>query len=211
MGERIQTRRGRLPASERAERERAILDAALAELVERGPAGLSMSGVASRSGSSKETLYSWFNNRDGLLEALIRRNADQTVDGVRAALDDDSADPRLLLTGFAAKLITLLVGPASIALNRAAMISPELAAQLLESGRHRVGPLVEDYLRALDAAGRLSVPDPATAFELLYGLAVRDLQIRVLLGEPAPDKSALTRRAGEAVDQFLVLCGSAHL
>ena len=204
------TRRGRLPAAERGSREEDILDAALAELVDAGPAGLSMSKVAERAGASKETLYSWFASREGLLEALIRRNADATADRVRAALEDTTADPRGVLVDFVDKLLTLLVSPSSIALNRAAMASDTVAKQLLRSGRHRVGPLVEAYLTSLHTAGVLDVSDPAAAFELLYGLAIRDLQIRVLLGEPAPSKPALTRRANEAVGQFFQLRGSQH-
>lgn len=163
-----------------------------------------MLGVAKRAGASKETLYSWFGDRDGLLTALIERNAEQTVSRVRAALDSPD-DERSVLEAFATGLLRLLVGPSSVALNRAAMTSPDLAALVLRSGRHRVGPLVESYLASLDDDGHLTVPDPASAFELLYGLVIRDTQIRVLLGEPAPTAKAITRRAEEAVDQFLRL------
>lgn len=197
-------RPGRLPDADRDAREQAILDAALAELVDRGPAKLSMLGVAKRAGASKETLYSWFGDRDGLLTALIERNAEQTVSRVRAALDSPD-DERSVLEAFATGLLRLLVGPSSVALNRAAMTSPDLAALVLRSGRHRVGPLVESYLESLDDDDRLAVPDAASAFELLYGLVIRDTQIRVLLGEPAPTAKAITRRAEEAIDQFLRL------
>jgi AefR-like transcriptional repressor, C-terminal domain len=57
---------------------------------------------------------------------------------------------------------------------------------LLAQGRHRTGPIVEAYLARLAEAGVLGIDDPAEAFQLLYGLVVRDLQIRVLLGEPPP-------------------------
>ena len=198
-------RRGRLPAAERAARERAILDIALAELIERGADGLSMLGVARRAGASKETLYAWFGDRDGLLAALIERNADQAISGVRDALDRPDNDARTTLVGFAIGLLRLLTGPASLALNRAAMSSPALAERLLRSGRHRVGPHVETYLAVLDDANTIAAPDPAASFELLYGLVVRDLQIRVLLGEPPPRPKELAARAAVAVDQFLRL------
>ena len=194
-----------MPAAERAARERAILDVALEELIEHGADGLSMLGVARRAGASKETLYAWFGDRDGLLTALIERNADEAVVGVRGALDRPDDDARTVLVGFAIGLLRLLTGPASLALNRAAMSAPALAERLLRSGRHRVGPLVETYLAALDDADTLTAPDPAASFELLYGLVVRDLQIRVLLGEPVPPPRELAARAAMAVDQFLRL------
>lgn len=198
--------RGRLPAAARAARESAILDVALDELVSAGPAGLSMTNVATQAGASKETLYAWFGNRDGLIEALIRRNADVTVARVSAALSDAESAPAAVLTDFAANLLGLLVSPASIALNRAGMTSPPLAQRLLEHGRFSVGPVVEAYLAGLNARDQLAVTDPSDAFELFYGLVVRDTQIRVLLGEPAPSATAIAERAAHAVEQFIHLC-----
>lgn len=201
------SRRGRLPAEERAAREDAILDAALAELVERGPDQMSMLGVARRAGASKETLYAWFGDRHGLVTALIRRNADDAAAGVETALTGD-ADPHVTLVGFATGLLRLLTSPSSVVLNRAAMASPELAAVLLQSGRHRVGPLVERYLAELHADGAIDAQSPSESFELLYGLVVRDTQIRVLLGEESPPD--LEGRATAAVDAFFQLSQNAR-
>jgi AcrR family transcriptional regulator len=191
-------RRGRPRAGEQAERRQSALEAALAELVERGSAGTTMQVVAARAGSSKESLYAWFGSREGLLAALIERQSEQLNAAVARALAAP-ADPRTTLLGIATGLLGLLVGDASVALNRAAMTSPDLAAVLLRSGRHTTGPLVEDYL------ARLGVAEPAEAFELLFGLVVRDRQIRVLLGEPAPDPARLHAEAVRAVERFLQL------
>ncbi len=85
------------------------------------------------------------------------------------------------------------------------MVTPALAAMVLESGRHRVGPLVERYLTGLHAAGIIEVPSATAAYQTLYGLVVGDTQIRVLLGEAPP--SAEEQRSGVelAVGQFLAL------
>lgn len=203
-------RPGRLPASNRGSRREQVLDAALAVLVEGGYSGMTMLSVASRAGASKETLYAWFDSREGLLTALVERNADGTVSHVRSALDAGH-DPRETLTGFAIGLLRLLTSPASVALNRAAMGSPSLAQLLLTSGRHRVGPLVEDYLARLHADRRLFVPQPAAGFRLLYGLVVQDTQIRVLLGERPPSRAALDEQGSAAVEAFLQLARSAPL
>lgn len=200
------SRRGRPRAGERAERERRIVEAALAELVEHGYENVTMLRVASRAGASKETLYNWFGNREGLFAAVIRANADASVERVRQALDSD-ADPESVLVGYAIGLLTLLTGEGSIALNRASMSSSSLAALLLTHGRHRIGPLVEVYLARLADEGRLDIEDVADAFELLYGLIVRDTQIRVLLGETGPTPAAIRDRARSAVRQFLALAG----
>ncbi len=199
------SRRGRPRADEIEQRRQRVKDVAYAELVEHGYQNMTMSGIAKSAGASKETLYSWFGNREGLFTALIIENADASAERVQAALDGN-ADPYDTLVGYAAGLLNLLTDERSIALNRAAMSSPELAATLLQSGRHRVGPVVESYLADLSDAGYITVEDPADGFTLLYGLVVRDAQIRVLLGEDPPGPDQITTRAREAVDQFLRLC-----
>ena len=197
-------RRGRPRAGEREARKAAVLDATLAELVEKGYDAVTMLGVASRAGTSKESLYTWFGNRDGLFAALIERNADQSAERVQAALDGDG-DPVETLTGYCIGLLNLLSSDVSIALNRAAMPSPDLAALLLAGGRRRIGPLVEQYLEKLDSTTEHSISDPPAAFMLLYGLAVQDVQIRVLLGELPPDQAEIRQRATDAVQRFFVL------
>ena len=43
------------------------------------------------------------------------------------------------------------------------------------------------------------------AFTVLYGLVIRDTQIRVLLGEPVPTSAVIRRRAASAVEAFCTL------
>jgi len=195
---------GRPPAAEREQLEQRLLDLAERELVERGAGAFTMDGVAARAGASKGTLYAWFGNREGLLRIVIERNADRAAEGVRAALAGDAPAPQVL-TGFAHGLLTLLTGEVSIALNRAAMSTPTLAQTLLESGRFRIGPLVEEYLRQAHRRGELHVPDAAAAFRQLYGLIVQDAQIIALLGGPAPGRERVRRQARQAVEAFLSL------
>lgn len=201
-------RRGRPRRGEREARQQQVLDAALAELVENGYDSTTMLSIASRAGASKETLYSWFGSRDGLLRALIERSADGSALRVRRALDDaldGDADARQTLLGYSVGLLTLLTSAGSVALNRAAMTNLDLAELLLASGRHRVGPVVEGYLARLHAEGDLYAPDPPAAYRLLYGLVVEDTQIRVLLGERPPTSEQIQARCERAVDHFLTL------
>ena len=198
------SRRGRPRAGEHEARRQAVIDAAYEELVEHGYERLTMLGIASRAGASKETLYSWFGSREGLFVALINDNAEGAAARVEKALEGRD-DPRETLVGFATGLLLLLTGDRSVALNRAAMQSEELAVILLASGRHRVGPLVEKYLARISDEGRLAIEDPADAFRVLFGLVVQDTQIRVLLGEPPPSTKVLKDQAATAVDRFLAL------
>jgi AcrR family transcriptional regulator len=202
-------RRGRPTESERPARRDAALNAALAEIADRGYERLTMAAVATRAGSSKESLYAWFGSKEAMVAELIRRQAARTNAAVEEALSTDRP-PAEVLSGIAANLLDVLLSDVSLALNRAAMSSPSLAAILLRHGRHTTGPLIERYLARLHHDGVLSLGDTAEAFQLLYGLTIRDSQIRALLGETAPDADERARIARTAVDRFLLLAGPGH-
>ena len=61
-------------------RQKDVLDAALVLMVEQGDQ-LTMTAVASRASCSKETLYKWFGDRDGLLTATVQWQAAKVTVG----------------------------------------------------------------------------------------------------------------------------------
>ncbi|WP_456599297.1 TetR/AcrR family transcriptional regulator [Blastococcus sp. SYSU DS0616] len=197
-------RRGRPPEAERAQRRDQALDAALEEILRAGYERMTMSAVAARAGSSKESLYSWFASKEGMVTALIRRQSAATNALVEQAVNRGGA-PSDVLLGIARGLLDLLTSETSLALNRAAMTSSPLAVVLLRHGRHTTGPLVEGYLSRLADDGVLVIEDPGSAFALFYGLVIQDVQIRALLGEAPPSGPDRQRRAQLAVDAFLRL------
>jgi AcrR family transcriptional regulator len=200
----VERRRGRPPASEREQRRSEALAAALAEIQDHGFERLTMSAVAARAGSSKESLYTWFGSKQDMIAELIRAQSARTNAAVEAALTT-RRPAREVLTTIAEGLLTLLLGRTSLALNRAAMSSPALAAELLRHGRHTTGPLIERYLAELDRKGVITIASPADAFTLFYGLIIQDRQIRALLGETPPTSAQRRRAARAAVQHFLTL------
>ncbi|GIG56115.1 TetR family transcriptional regulator [Longispora fulva] len=198
----------RQPSSARGEARRAaILDAAVEILEAEGFAALSTRKIAERARASKETIYHQFGDRHGLLEAIVLREAAATNERVRAALDaPDGAPVRPVLLLAVTGLLTLLTGSRSLALNRTAIAgipaAPELAELLLAHGRHTTGPLFEALLARAHHEGELRCPDPADAFTILYGLAVRDAQIIGLLTATTWSRAAIEARADAAVELF---------
>jgi AefR-like transcriptional repressor, C-terminal domain len=119
-------------------------------------------------------------------------------------------ETREALVRFGVDVLSLLLGPRSLTINRAgiaaANTSPELGRILATEGRETTRPLVQRLLTDAHRAGRLKIADPDEAFEILIGLLVRDLQIRLLIGAtPAPNAEQLKRRAETAVEAFLRL------
>ncbi len=205
MTETGHSRRGRPPKGTSQERRARVLAAAREEIVEHGYERATMLGIARRCGASKETLYSWFGSKQALFGEIVAAEGRATIATLERALLRHPDDPRRALGAFARALLDLLCGPWSVAANRAAMGSPELAQLVLSGGRHGVGPLVEGVISGFHDDGLLDAPGAAAAFRQLYGLVVQDTQTRVLLGEAPPSAAARRRQADEAVTAFLRL------
>lgn len=200
--------RGRLASDRREERESEILDAAFLVLRSRGIEGLTMDAVASQARASKETLYKWFGDLDGLLKRLIERNADGAITPLLSALNEPEvsvAAARAALRDFAVSLLTFLTSEMSVVINRAAMASPRLGKELRESGPRRVAAAAAAYFDKMAEGGLISSGKREDLFALFFGLIVRDAQIQSLHGEPQRDLLDLTAQAIAGVDDFLAL------
>ncbi len=174
---------------------------------------LTMDAVARRASCSKETLYKWFGDRDGLLTATVRWQASRVHAGYDAAQVLDGATLRERLQDFAVSWLEVIAGSTSVALNRIAIAhagsrKSNLGGIVLANGRFAIGERVKPVLEAGRAAGLLAFADSETAFRTFYGLVGRDIQIRLLLGETLDlDGAEIRRDAGRAVEQFLALYG----
>jgi AcrR family transcriptional regulator len=153
---------------ELTERQKEVLDAALALLVERGEAP-TMNAVADRASCSKETLYKWFGGRDGLLTATVQRQAAK----VRAApVPPEGLDAGRLqasLEDFARDWLLTISGDASVALNRLAVGEAGIEGRalgriVLEHGPTAMRGRLQPLLEAGRAAGLLAFADPGEAF-----------------------------------------------
>ncbi|MBE7184967.1 MAG: TetR/AcrR family transcriptional regulator C-terminal domain-containing protein [Methylobacterium mesophilicum] len=192
-------------------RQRDVLDAVLALMVEKGAEGLTMTAVANRASCSKETLYKWFGDRGGLLTATVQWQASQ----VRASEYDsqhlDVGALRRSLETFAANWLRVIASDRSIALNRIAIgsaASPksDLGSIVLRNGRFALGERLKPLLESAQAAGLIAFDDAEAAFRTFFGLIGRDVQIRLLLGDRLELSEAdIQRDAARATEQFLAL------
>lgn len=195
-------------------RQQAVLDAVLSLMVEKG-SGLTMTAVARRASCSKETLYKWFGDRDGLLTATVQWQASKVRAGNFDRQKLDAGALRESLKRFATNWLEVISSPTSIALNRvgvsqAAARDGNLGSIVLANGRFAIGKRMMPVLEAGREAGLLAFDDTETAFRTFFGLVGRDIQIRLLLGDPLTlGKSEIARDAERATDQFLTLYGTA--
>nr|WP_210333552.1 TetR/AcrR family transcriptional regulator [Rhizobium sp. ARZ01] len=203
-------------------RQNAVLESALNLLVEGGEKAVTTAGVARAANCSKESLYKWFGDRDGLLSAMISYQAGKvrTVEVGAEALTAEGLHRHL--AAFAHDLLDVLSGDVSLALNRLAIgqtvgkasrggssrVAPTLGRLLEERGRRQIGRRAAMLLEAGRKAGLLAFDDTDEAYGTLYGLVVTDRHLRMLLGEdPKAMKKEFAGRAERAVTSFLALYG----
>lgn len=194
-------------------RQQAVLDAVLALFVEQGDR-VTMGAVAKRASCSKETLYKWFGDRDGMLKATVRWQASRVgftpVDLARL----DLASLKRCLEEFAANWLSVISSQTSIALNRVAIgqagsSSAQIGMIVLENGRFALGQRLKPVLEAGREAKLLAFDESEGVFRTFFGLIARDVQLRLLLGDKTALSPAGIRADAEtATRQFLTLYGT---
>lgn len=158
-------RRGRPPSGGRE----AILDAALDVLREHGIANLTSREVAARAGVSDASVYYHFRDRAGLLQAVFEHGMKplKFMAGIEPGLLDP---PAMIRQAFAA--LQQFFDDVLPVLH-AAQADPELRAALAEFieekdlGPHKGVGLLGGYLRAEQAAGRVSADADPDAIALM--------------------------------------------
>ncbi len=192
-------------------RQNEVLEQALRLLVEGGDRALTTSGLARAANCSKESLYKWFGDRDGLLAAMIAHQASKVRTFERGKERLAAENLRDHLETFARDLLEVLSGDVSLALNRLAIgqssrDGSKLGKLLVEHGRRQIDRRAIALMDAGKRAGLLRFDDADAAYHTLYGLVVSDLHVRMLLGQPGLKDNA--RQAERAVSAFLALHGA---
>lgn len=193
-------------------REQEVLATVLDLIVEEGD-GFSMSKVAKRASCSKETLYRWFHDREGLLTATVQWQASKVSLPKIPQETLTISQLRHSLEVFAVNWLTVITSEISIALNRLAIsVSATKDAEdrnnlgkiVLHNGPFAMARRLKPVFELATRKGLLRTTDHEEAFRVFFGLVVADTQIRALLGE----KNKLSARqirhySNNAVETFL--------
>ncbi|MEL6202039.1 MAG: TetR/AcrR family transcriptional regulator [Pseudomonadota bacterium] len=203
--------------SEFTDRQAQVLEAGLALLVAGGEKAITTAGLARAANCSKESLYKWFGDREGVLSAMIAYQASKVrVPAAAASANRSAEDFRVDFEAFGNDLLTVLSGSTSIALNRLAVGQASadgapLGDLLVNRGRSAIRARAKALLEAARRAGHLRFDDTEEAFETLYGLLVRDKHVRMLLGEKLTSLGLpldQNKQVKRALDQFYRLYGA---
>ena len=125
--------------------EEAILDAARAQLLDRGYAALSLSDVATAAGTSRPALYRRWKSKDELVEAALRDGYDRQ----HATLDPlnlDEMTGRGAFESLICRIDPRRVDNRALALYGGVLAESERQPEILEAmQKYGVGPRADDF------------------------------------------------------------------
>jgi len=200
---------GRLQTT--AKKRAAVLEAAAKVFLSGGYLGASMDEIADLAGVSKQTVYTYFSNKEALFAAMASALSNEANDRVHNNVAEFGEDDDLegYLVGYAVRQLEVVLTPRILQLRRLVIGEvgrfPELGAALYAGGPGRaIASLAATFERLVDR-GALSVHDPllaATQFNWLI-MSV-PLNRTMLLGDGAiPSSKELREHAREGVRMFL--------
>lgn len=194
-----------------AKKRAAVLEAAAKVFLSGGYLGASMDEIADLAGVSKQTVYTYFSNKEALFAAMASALSNEANDRVHNNVAEFGEDDDLegYLVGYAVRQLEVVLTPRILQLRRLVIGEvgrfPELGAALYAGGPGRaIASLAATFERLADR-GALSVHDPllaATQFNWLIMSA--PLNRTMLLGDGAiPSSKELREHAREGVRMFL--------
>jgi AcrR family transcriptional regulator len=175
------------------------LDACHALAIERGWAQVRLSEVAASVGVSRPTLYKEFGSKDGLGEALVRRETERFLVGVRETLDAHDGDVAGALT--AAVQFALVTAEANPLLH-AVLTATRGNDGLLPMLTTRSSPVLDPATAALtywfaEHAPELDQTEVREAVDVTVRLVVSHLVL------PGPDPERSARLLAEVAMRYL--------
>jgi TetR/AcrR family transcriptional repressor of mexJK operon len=200
------------PAHHRGEDKRQhILDAALTVFVANGYVGTSTDQIAAASSVSKQTIYKYFADKEGLFTALItdvgdriHNPFDELAKAMQSAPDAESAIT-LLAEQFARSIMNERVQEIRRLVIAEAGRFPDLGRLYWERGFERALESMATCLGVLSERGLLSISQPAVAAQHLTGMLLWIPSNRVMFCGPGHgfDAAELTRFIDLGVSAFI--------
>jgi AcrR family transcriptional regulator len=188
-------------------RREAILCAAYDLFVEKGYEATTLSDIVGRSGGSLATLYEMFENKPGLLRALVVDRCCQIHEKIDRAVSSQKP-PREALREIAEFMFDKIVDPNNAALFKATLAQPELGPKLYEAGPANGQTKVAEYLAAKSNNGHLRIDDPLFAAQIFFQMMFGHFHQQLLFGVPvtltAADKA---RHFDKVLDAFFKIYG----
>jgi len=190
-------------------KDKAIFSAAHDLLFSQGPAGFSIEAVARLAKVSKVTIYSRYANREELVEAVIRSQADRMAESL-SIVPSSRKNVRSALIDFGINLLTFLLSEEHQHFMRALGSTHELSDNVLKN-IYRNGPQttinqLANWMSNAHKTEWANFNEPQRNAELLLGMLMGVNLVRSLYGEPCQYHSQnIEQHVSWVIDTFLTL------
>lgn len=189
-------------------KDRAILAAGRKLLFGKGPQAVTMESVARAAGVAKPTLYRRYANRDELLAALAKAEAEAMAARFGTALDS-ADDLRRALLDFAVALGNFLISDEHVAFIHAlgqARLTGSARATIYRNGPLQMRDRLAAFLREAAQRRLIRCDDVESSAERFLGMLMGLDLVRMLYHiDPGKDAALTVARATAVVDDFLAL------
>ncbi len=178
----------------------AILDAAVAILESSGYEGLNTNAVARQAGVNISTLYSYFPNKEAILERLLERYNEQLIGEVQEVLARNPDRQQRVGTLISAQVEQMLREPWIGAFKRALASVPALAELQARANQH----LAETVIREIppEVAGpQLGGQHQQVVMQLL--VSVQNHGTQLIANAPKEQRQALLREVTLLINSYL--------
>lgn len=173
--------------SKRGKRRTAILGAAHTLFVEKGFDATTLNDIVGRSGGSLATVYTLFENKPGILRALVCERC-VSIDG---ALDQAIATRRPYaeaLRAIAEEMLDRFLDPTYIGLFRVVVAQcaahPDLGAQIYDAGPAVCLAKGAEYFATQIEAGTLAADDPDAVSTMFFQMVCGQFHTQLVFGLP---------------------------
>ncbi len=187
------------------QRRDALIETAECVFLRKGYHAATMDDIAAEAGMSKRTLYQLVDSKEDLFTALLeRRRRPLDVSGIETEGRPVDAVLNDMLRLWAHHVLS----PSIVALVRLIMAEymhgRTLSRLLDREGAKPCRDALRDYFAARSANRTLAIEDPEEAANMLYGMAIGNIHIEMLLGiGKARSRAEIDARIARAVAMFL--------
>jgi len=183
-----------------------IIEIARAHFAAQGFDGASLDRIAAAAGTSRVTVYSYFETKEGLFKATATEPLERVFKVDTEALDP--LQPQRGLAQLGKAYLQLMLDPGAVANSRllygGGPKHPELTQSFYQSGPQLVADTLASYLAKVHKAQVLKLPNVDQAAEQFLALVRGNEQVRALLNlAPAREGAAATAYLKSCVDLFV--------
>jgi AcrR family transcriptional regulator len=192
------------------QRQERIVRLAAPLFLKKGYDNVSIDEIIRVVGGSKATIYAWFGGKEGLFEAVVRRECQD----VTMAIDVDATGSlEAQLTAIGRSFLTMVLSPPILEFHRL-MVSigrtfPEVGRLFYKTGPDSAYSIVATWITKQQNDGRLIEEDPYRLAVLFLDMLIGEHQLSWLTGMPrAARRDKIDETVRIAVKVFLRGCAT---